>query len=73
MTTCCPNCPSAVALGTEAASICTECATATIAGAAFNLPLLLAGALVAGVAMIAFRVFWRTTSGLAYVRRAVLG
>ncbi len=55
MHTCCPNC-SAGALGTEAASICTECATATIAGASFSLPMFLAGAFAAGIAVIAFRM-----------------
>lgn len=55
MSTCCPNCP-ATALGTETASLCTECATATVAGASFNLPLLIAGALAAGVAIFTYRM-----------------
>jgi uncharacterized protein (DUF983 family) len=36
MTTCCPNCPSGVALGGDIASVCTECATVTVAGASYS-------------------------------------
>lgn len=70
MSTCCPHC-SAAALGTEAASVCTECATATVAGVSLNLPLLLAGALAAGVGVIAVRFLrhrigaWMQTRRLA--------
>lgn len=58
MSTCCPNC-SATALGTEATPVCAECATVTVAGASFSLPLLFAGAIAAGVAVIAVRMLLR--------------
>ena len=51
MTTCCPNCPS-MAIGTEAASICTECASVSVAGASFSMPLMVAS--VAGAMAIVF-------------------
>ena len=54
MSTCCPSCP-ATAIGTDAASVCAECVTATVAGASFSLPLLVAAAIAAGVAVIAVR------------------
>lgn len=52
MTGCCPNCSSTASLGGEVASVCTECATVTVAGAEFNLPLLLAT--TAGAVLLAF-------------------
>lgn len=59
MATCCPNCSSASVLGTEAASICTECATATVAGASFSLPMVIAAACAAGLGVIAFKMLRR--------------
>ena len=59
----CPNC-SAAAIGTEAASVCTECVTATVAGASFSLPMMLATA-VCAIAMVcgckASRRMWHRT------------
>lgn len=71
MSTCCSNC-SAAALGSEAASFCTECATATVAGASFSLPSFLAGALVAGVAVIAVRMLLRRAGGWLRTRGPAL-
>lgn len=51
MSTPCPIC-SAAALGNDAASLCTECATATVAGTSFSLP----GA-IAAVALMAATYF----------------
>ena len=42
MTTCCPNCSSPAAMGGEIASICTECASVTVAGASVSLPAVVA-------------------------------
>ncbi len=62
MSTCCPNC-SAAALGTDAALLCTECATATVAGASFSLPMLLAGVLAAGLSLVVIRLLVRRSGG----------
>lgn len=70
MSTCCPSC-SATAVGTEAASICTECATATVAGASFSLPLLFVGILAAGIALTAIRML-RRRPGLIPAQPAAL-
>ncbi|MFG0326026.1 MAG: hypothetical protein ACF8SC_01990 [Phycisphaerales bacterium JB037] len=67
----CPNC-SAAAVGTEAASICTECATATVAGASFSLPMLLTGVLAAGVVLVAVRVLLRRSSAWLKTRQPVM-
>ena len=69
MTPCCPNCGSAQTLGTEAASICTECATATVAGASISLPLLVAIVIAAGVAVIGLRMLCRRIVGVFHVKR----
>ena len=58
MSTCCPKC-SASAFGTDAASICTECATATVAGASISLPMIVAGVLAAGVSLMVIRLLVR--------------
>lgn len=50
MSTCCPNCSSPAAMGSDLASVCTECASVSLAGASFSLPALFAGvALAVGV------------------------
>lgn len=50
MNTVCPNCSSAAALGGDAVSVCTECASVSVAGASFSVPLMLvAAACVVGV------------------------
>ena len=50
MSTCCPNCSSPAAMGSDLASVCTECASVSLAGASFSLPTRLAGvALAVGV------------------------
>jgi hypothetical protein len=51
-----PCCPTSSAAAGEVASICTECGTATVAGASLSLPLLLTGLVAAGVVVIACRV-----------------
>lgn len=48
MTTPCPNC-SASALGTDALSICTECASVSVVGASVSIPTMLATAALAVV------------------------
>lgn len=72
MSTCCPNC-SADAFGTEAASLCTECATATVAGGSFSLPVLLAAALAVGVGVIASRALRRRPGGRGWTKQPALG
>lgn len=59
MTTCCPHCSSSAALGTEAASICTECATVSVAGAALSLPIMLTIAACAVAAVFAWKAVRR--------------
>jgi len=71
MSTCCPNC-SASALGTDAALICTECATATVAGASLSLPTLIAGAILAGVALVAARILHRRASSWTKTRQPAM-
>ena len=73
MTTCCPNCSSVTALGAESASICTECATVTVAGASLSLPLILAGVLVAGVTAVAFKMLRHRAGRLAHAGQPALG
>jgi len=50
MTTCCPSCSSSSAIGTEVASVCTECVSVSAAGLSVNLPILFA--LTAGVVAV---------------------
>ena len=64
--TICPNC-SAAALGTETASICTECVSATVAGATFSFPMLIAGAVVATVALFVVRRLARQVTSWRHV------
>ena len=71
MTTCSPNCP-ATAIGTDAASICTECATATIAGASFDLTTLAASLAAATVVTIACRFIGKAALGWSRTKRTVL-
>jgi hypothetical protein len=71
MSTCCPNC-SATALGTDAVSVCADCVTATVAGASFSLPLLVAGAIAAGVAVIAVRLLLRRSGACLKARQPAL-
>lgn len=47
MTTCCPNCSSPAAMGTDVASMCTECASVSIAGASLSVPTMLVCAALA--------------------------
>lgn len=50
MTTCCPNCASPSAMGTDVASLCTECASVSLAGTSLSIPVMLAcAALAVGV------------------------
>ncbi|MAJ46188.1 MAG: hypothetical protein CBC35_02705 [Planctomycetes bacterium TMED75] len=53
MTTCCPNCASPAAMGTDIASMCTECASVSIAGASLSVPTMLAcAAFAVGVGLV---------------------
>ena len=47
MTTCCPNCSSPAAMGTDLASMCTECASVSVSGASLSVPTMLACAALA--------------------------
>ncbi len=69
MSPCCPNCGSAQSLGNEAASVCNECATATVSGASISLPLFLVAVFAAGVAVMAFRVLRGRASGILQMSR----
>ncbi len=71
MAVCCTNCSAAV-LGTEVSSICTHCATATVAGASFSVPLLLGVAAAAAVSTIAARYLLRRSGGLFLTKRPSL-
>ena len=55
MTTCCQNCSSSAALGNDIASICTECASVSLAG--FSMPLtgLLLGAACGVIGLVAWK------------------
>ncbi|MFI4893227.1 MAG: hypothetical protein ACIAQ0_07300 [Phycisphaerales bacterium JB058] len=69
MSTCCPNC-SAAAFGTDAASVCTDCATATVAGASFSLPTMLATTVCAVALVLAYKAIrrmWRRTPSHAMI------
>ena len=68
MITCCPTC-SGDAFGVQAASICTECATATVGGVALSVPLLFGCLVAIGVAMIAISVLRRRPGAWAWNRR----
>ena len=61
--TSCPNC-SAAALGTDAASVCMECASVSVVGASFNVPMIILAATGAVAMAFAYRV-WRRTPRLA--------
>lgn len=51
MTTCCPNCSSTSAIGTDVASACADCASVSVAGASISLPIAIAvgGGILAAV------------------------
>ena len=51
MNACCPNCASPAALGTDVASICTECASVSLAGTSFSIPMVIAAAAAAVIVM----------------------
>ncbi|MBO6514571.1 MAG: hypothetical protein JJ974_11460 [Phycisphaerales bacterium] len=50
MSVCCPSCSSSSVIGTEVASVCTECVSVSAAGMSVSLPILCA--LTAGVAAV---------------------
>ena len=54
MNICCPNCLSDAAVGSQAASICTECASVSVAGASIGMGTLVA--CVVGVAVLGVAV-----------------
>ena len=56
MSTCCPNCPSSAAIGSEVASVCTECASASVAGASLSLSTAITMAVVAAAAIYTWRM-----------------
>ncbi|MEO1130270.1 MAG: hypothetical protein AAFX05_11275 [Planctomycetota bacterium] len=68
MTTCCPNCSTGVALGGDIASVCTECATVTVAGASYSpsmMMLAVAGAVAIALAGQSLRRVLRQSPRLA--------
>ena len=71
MSTACPNC-SAGTLGTEVAGVCTECATATVAGASFSLPMLIGGVVAAAVAFVAVRALIRVSGAWLQARKPAI-
>ena len=40
MATCCPNCSSSTAIGTDLASACTECVSVSVAGGSMSMTML---------------------------------
>ena len=60
MTTCCPNCSSPAAMGTDIASMCTECASVTVAGASLSIPAMLACAALAVCVGVAVKLIRRS-------------
>jgi len=56
MNTCCPNCASSTALGNDIASVCTECASVSLAG--FSMPL--TGLLLGAACGVCALVAWKT-------------
>ena len=69
MSPCCQTC----SVGTEVASVCTECATVTVAGASVGAPTLIVGALVAAVAVFAWKSIRHQAAMLARSGRPALG
>ncbi|MGD1915276.1 MAG: hypothetical protein ACFCBV_03705 [Phycisphaerales bacterium] len=67
----CPNC-AAASLGTEAASICTHCGAASVAGASVSIQAVLLGVFAAAVAFTAARWMWKHASNALDVRRPAL-
>lgn len=70
----CPNC-SVDAVGTKAVSLCTECATTTVAGASFSLLAVGVGVISVGFVVVAVRVLWGRCSrcdGLAHAGQAAV-
>ena len=47
MTTCCPNCSSPSAMGTDVVSLCSECASVSVAGASISIPAIIVAATLA--------------------------
>jgi len=52
MTPCCTNC-SAPSFGVDAVNVCTECASASVAGSTLGMSTLVAGVVIATLAVIA--------------------
>ena len=61
MNTCCPNCSSSAALGNDLASLCTECASVSLAGFSMTLTGLLFGAACGVVALVTWKAARRVT------------
>ena len=56
-----PTCQNCAAASLDVASICTECATASVLGVPLNLPsLLIAGMLAAGTSLLVFSMLCRS-------------
>ena len=55
MTTTCPHCLSEAAVGTQAVSICTDCASLSVAGASIGWPTLVAATIGVVVLAVALR------------------
>ena len=48
----CPNCSSAAAIGNDVASVCTDCASVSVAGGSLNLPVILFTVVAAASAVL---------------------
>lgn len=70
MHTCCPNCSSSSALGNEAASVCAECLSVSVAGVSLPVGTIVISALVTGVLLAMFKTLrnWRLSLAQAHIR-----
>jgi len=55
----CPNCPSTAVLGTDAAMVCADCASVSVAGASLSLPVILTVTTAAATFVVASNMIRR--------------
>lgn len=67
----CPHCATS-SIGTDVASICTQCGTTTVAGASVTIQAVLLGAFITAVAFTAVRFAWKHAGTSLGVRRPAL-
>ena len=72
MTTCCPNCSSTGAVGTDFASACVDCASVSVAGASVGMSTLLAATAVTGAAVLFWPLIRRAAESACRVVRPAL-